>query len=130
MAIMIRDGGVSYGGKILEIGTGSGYNAAILAYISGKEEKVISIEIDKRVSEFAIENLKGANFTKVRVINADGGMGYLKESLFDSIIATSGCPEIPFFDQLKDGGYLSIPLLTNGMETLVSFRKEKEKLVG
>ncbi|MEO0288018.1 MAG: protein-L-isoaspartate O-methyltransferase [candidate division WOR-3 bacterium] len=130
MAIMARDANVKEGGKILEIGTGSGYNAAILAYVSGKEENVVSIEINKKITEFALENLKRAGFSKIKVINIDGGLGYSQLAPYDSIIATCGCPEIPFFEQLKDGGYLSIPLVTRGIETLVSFRKENNKLVG
>ncbi len=130
MALMLRDANVREGGKILEIGTGSGYNAAIIAYICKKEENVISIEIDKKVADFALENLKRANFPKVKVINQDGGLGYSKEGPYDSIIVTCGAPEIPFFDQLKDGGYLSIPLVTKGIETLVSFKREKERMVG
>ncbi len=130
MALMLRDANVREGGKILEIGTGSGYNAAIIAYICKKEENVISIEIDKKVADFALENLKRANFPKVKVINQDGGLGYSKEGPYDSIIVTCGAPEIPFFDQLKDGGYLSIPLVTRGIETLVSFKREKERMVG
>uniref|UniRef100_A0A7C3J745 Protein-L-isoaspartate O-methyltransferase n=1 Tax=candidate division WOR-3 bacterium TaxID=2052148 RepID=A0A7C3J745_UNCW3 len=130
MALMLRDANVREGGKILEIGTGSGYNAAIIAYICKKEENVVSIEIDKKVADFALENLKRANFPKVKVINQDGGLGYSKEGPYDSIIVTCGAPEIPFFDQLKDGGYLSIPLVTRGIETLVSFKREKERMVG
>ncbi|HCP16667.1 TPA: hypothetical protein DIT23_03805 [candidate division WOR-3 bacterium] len=130
MALMLRDANVKEGGKILEIGTGSGYNSAILAYISKKEENVISVEINKKVADFALENLKRANFPKVKVINQDAGLGYSKESPYDSIIVTCGAPEIPFFDQLKDEGYLSIPLVTRGIETLVSFKREKDRMVG
>lgn len=130
MAIMARDANVKEGGKILEIGTGSGYNAALLAYVSGKEENVITVEINKKITEFALENLKRAGFSKIKVVNIDGGLGYSQLAPYDSIIATCGCPEIPFFDQLKDGGYLSIPLVTRGIETLVSFKREGNKLVG
>lgn len=130
MALMLRDASVKEGGKILEIGTGSGYNAAILAYVSGKEENIITVEINKKVADFAVENLKRSGLSKIKVINIDGGLGYSQGGPYDSIIATCGCPEIPFFDQLKDGGYLSIPLVTRGMETLVSFKRVGNKLIG
>jgi len=67
MALMLRDANVREGGKILEIGTGSGYNAAIIAYICKKEENVVSIEIDKKVADFALENLKGLTFPKLKL---------------------------------------------------------------
>ncbi|MEM7819753.1 MAG: protein-L-isoaspartate(D-aspartate) O-methyltransferase [Candidatus Aenigmatarchaeota archaeon] len=96
--------------KILEVGTGSGYQAAILSHIVGPKGKIITTEINEKLVEFAKNNLK--NYKNVFVINFDGSKGYEKEAPYDRIIVTASAPDIPrpLIEQLKDGGKIIIPI--------------------
>ncbi len=101
------------GQKILEIGVGSGYNAAMLATLVGKSGKVVSAEIIPELYEFAKENLKKTGIENVELILSDKNtLGYKNDAPYDRIIVTAGAPEIPepLIDQLKEGGILLIPV--------------------
>jgi protein-L-isoaspartate(D-aspartate) O-methyltransferase len=97
------------GHKVLEIGTGSGYQAAVLAEL---KTRVFSIEIDPRLAERAAATLRELGYKDVRVKSGDGFFGWPEEAPFDGIIVTAAAPRIPplLADQLKDGGRLIIPL--------------------
>ncbi|MDH5502244.1 MAG: protein-L-isoaspartate(D-aspartate) O-methyltransferase, partial [Gammaproteobacteria bacterium] len=97
------------GEKVLEIGTGSGYAAAVLAEIAGK---VYTIE---RIGELATEaasTLARLGYSNVEVINADGTLGLPGQAPFDAIVVAAGGPEVPesLKKQLKIGGRLVIPI--------------------
>mgnify|MGYP005844706537 CR=1 FL=1 len=96
--------------KTLEIGAGSGYNAALIAEICG-EENVITIERIPEVYQFGMENLKRAGY-RVRVVLGDGTKGYEEEAPYDRIIATAAAPEIPksWKDQIREGGMIIAPV--------------------
>lgn len=126
MAVMLRDARVKAGEKVLEIGTGCGYNAAVTATIVGDPEKVVTIEIYPEVAELAAQNLKRAGFPGVEVITGDGGRGYPMKAPYDSIIITCGAPEIPWSKQLADAGTIALPLVTRGVETLCSLTKQPD----
>ncbi len=100
------------GDKILEIGAGSGYQAAILSKLVGNKRKVISTEIISELVVFARNNLKRAGIKNVEVIAADGSRGYEKESPYDKIIVTAASPDVPkpLFEQLKENGIMIIPI--------------------
>jgi protein-L-isoaspartate(D-aspartate) O-methyltransferase len=94
--------------KVLEIGTGSGYQAAVLAEIV---DSVYTIEIVKKLGLQAKEKLKELGYTNVNVKIGDGYHGWPEKSPFDAIIVTAGAETIPpaLIDQLKEGGRLIIP---------------------
>ncbi|NYT03823.1 MAG: protein-L-isoaspartate O-methyltransferase, partial [Candidatus Methanofastidiosa archaeon] len=96
--------------KILEIGAGSGYNAALIAEICG-EENVVTIERISEVYQFGMTNLKKAGY-KVKVVLGDGTKGYQEDAPYDRIIATAAAPEVPqsWKDQLKEGGMIIAPV--------------------
>ncbi|RLG14335.1 MAG: protein-L-isoaspartate O-methyltransferase [Candidatus Nanohalarchaeota archaeon] len=98
--------------NILEIGTGSGYQAAILGKIVGKNGKITSIEIIPELAEFAKKNLEKESIENVEVINADGSFGYKKEAPYDRIIITAGTPKIAetLISQLNDNGIIVAPV--------------------
>lgn len=106
------------GDKVLEIGTGSGYQAAVLAEIVAPENSTIkghvwTIEIVKELVDFAKENLKKAGYAdRVTVIHGDGSLGYVPAAPYDKIIVTAAAPTIPtpLLEQLKNGGKLVIPV--------------------
>ena len=97
------------GEKVLEIGAGSGYQAAILAEIV---EKVYTIEIIPELGKEAKDRLKRLNYNNVEVITADGYNGYEAHAPFDAIIVTAAAEHIPppLISQLKDGGKMIIPV--------------------
>jgi len=97
------------GMKVLEIGAGSGYNAALLSKLA---KKVYSIERIKELAEFAKKSLKKIGIKNVKVIHADGKKGYVKEAPYDRIIVTAAREKIPpaLLKQLKDKGVLLMPV--------------------
>lgn len=97
------------GEKVLEIGTGSGYQAAILAEIA---KEVYTVEIRKRLYEMAKERLKSLNYTNIYLKCADGYFGWKEHAPYDAIIVTASANHIPppLLAQLKEGGRLVIPL--------------------
>lgn len=94
--------------KILEIGTGSGYQTAILAELS---ERVFSIERIASLAAGARKNLDSLNYFNVAIRVGDGTYGWREESPFDGIIVTAGAPKVPkiLLEQLAVGGRLIIP---------------------
>ncbi len=117
------------GNKILEVGTGSGYQAAILSEIVGSTGKVITTEIIPELFDFAKKNLR--NYKNVAVLNVDGSLGYTPEKPYDRIIVTASAPTVPrpLIEQLKDGGRLVIPV-EDRMLLIEKNSKTKETFIG
>ncbi|MBD3304206.1 protein-L-isoaspartate(D-aspartate) O-methyltransferase [Candidatus Woesearchaeota archaeon] len=118
------------GMKVLEIGAGSGYNAALMAEIVGLKGKIITVERISELVHFAKENLKQCNIKNVEVIQGDGSKGYLKEAPYDRIICTAAAPEIPevLASQLKERGVIVIPVGPLSGQVLVRARMVKGEL--
>ncbi len=117
------------GNKVLEIGTGSGYQTAILAEVVGKEGHVWTIERIKELVEFAKENLRRAGYAdRVTVIHGDGSLGYEAAAPYDRIMVTAASPKVPepLLNQLKPEGRLVIPLGDRYLQFLTVFYKDKE----
>lgn len=116
---------ITPGNKILEIGTGSGYQAAILAELT---PFVYSIEIIPELAERSSEILKNLGYTTIVIKNADGYMGWEEYAPFDGIIVTCAPENIPqpLVDQLNPGGVIVIPVgEKNETQMLVVVRKAK-----
>ena len=96
--------------NILEIGSGSGYQAAILSEIVGSKGRVVTIERHHELSEFAKKNLEGRK--NVILIEGDGTLGCQEYAPYDRIIVTAEAPDVPksLLDQLSDKGLLVIPI--------------------
>ena len=104
---------ISPGDKILEIGTGSGYHAALLGYITGEQGEVFTIERHPNLADQARSHLLNAEITNVTVIEGDGTNGYSQEAPYDKILITAAGPSIPppLITQLSpNGGIMCIPL--------------------
>lgn len=109
VALMTELADVQKGEKVLEIGTGSGYQAAILAEIT---DSVFTIEIITELTEEAKKRLKRLGYSKITVKNADGYYGWKEYAPFDAIIVTAAAEHIPppLIEQLKEGGKMVIPI--------------------
>ncbi|MFA9408357.1 MAG: protein-L-isoaspartate(D-aspartate) O-methyltransferase [Candidatus Dadabacteria bacterium] len=109
VAYMIEALVLKGGEKVLEIGTGSGYAAAVLAEIAGE---VYTIERIDQLAEKAASNLIGEGYENVHILHADGTIGWRDESPFDAILVSAGAPEIPLAlkQQLAIGGRMIIPV--------------------
>ncbi len=115
------------GQKILEIGTGSGYQAAVLAEIT---DKVYSIEIVKELGDQAAARLKNIGYDKVQVKIADGYHGWPEHGPFDAIVVTAAAEFIPppLIEQLAEGGRMVIPVGSPFMvQTLMLVEKKNGK---
>lgn len=130
MAIMLEQLGLEPGHKVLEIGTGPGYNAALMAHIVGETGQVVTVEIDEDLAQAAREHLSEAGFESVQVLSADGGYGAPDEAPFDRIILTVGAPDITpaWWNQLKPDGRLVLPLLLRGSMKSIAFEPAEDHL--
>lgn len=113
VAIICEKLGLERGMKVLEIGTGFGYNAAVVAEILGPEGHVYTIERIENLKNIAEQNLERTGYSEnVTVILGDGTKGYEQESPYDRIYATASAPKVPepLKEQLKIGGRLMTPI--------------------
>jgi len=113
--------------KVLEVGTGSGYQAAILAELS---KRVISIERYKTLADKAQKLILEMGYSNVEVRIGDGTEGYEPEAPYDGILVTAACPDIPppLIDQLAEGGRLVLPIGDRYLQTLTLVRKRAGKI--
>lgn len=125
VAFMLQVLELKQGLDVLEVGTGSGYNAALISEIV-KPGKVFTFEINKKVYDFGKSNLK--NYKNVKVIHGNGSKG-VKNRKFDRIIITAACHEIPknLIKQLRDPGVLVLPV-GYPVQTMVKIIKKKGKI--
>lgn len=109
VALMTQHLKLKEGEKVLEIGTGSGYQAAVLAHLT---DKVYSVEIREGLAKKAAQTLKKLKYSRVQVKWGDGYFGWEEQAPFEAIIVTCAANHIPppLIEQLKDGGRLIIPV--------------------
>ena len=113
--------------RVLEVGTGSGYQAALLAELAGS---VISIERLASLADRARENLARAGVTGVQVVVGDGTEGYPPEAPYDAIIVTAASPGVPqpLIDQLAEGGRLIAPVGPRECQDLIKLVKREGRV--
>ncbi|NOY40038.1 MAG: protein-L-isoaspartate(D-aspartate) O-methyltransferase [Nitrospirae bacterium] len=113
--------------RVLEVGTGSGYQAAILAELAAE---VFSIERMERLALRARERLRKLGYDNVHIITGDGTAGLPEKAPFDRIIITAGTPQVPdpLKEQLADNGILVAPVGARFSQQLIILRKEKGKI--
>ncbi|NNE27275.1 MAG: protein-L-isoaspartate(D-aspartate) O-methyltransferase [Saprospiraceae bacterium] len=111
--------------KILEIGTGSGYQACVLALLS---KKIYSIERQKILFEKTNKLLKSIGFERVRTLYGDGYLGAPRFAPFDKILITAGATRVPekLLEQLKVGGNMVIPIGNGDDKTMTRITKTAE----
>jgi len=113
--------------KILEIGTGSGYQTAILAELA---RKVYSVERMRVLAERARRLLEKLGYSNVKILLGDGTLGWEESSPYDRILVTAGAREIPqpLTDQLEEGGVMVIPVGNSYSQDLEVVRKRKNHI--
>ncbi len=114
--------------RVLEIGSGSGYQAAILSKLAGE---VWTVEFDVRLARFAADNLRAEGAANVHVLTGDGWLGHEKEAPYDRIIVTCAVPSLPpaLKRQLKVGGMMLAPVGGHFYQNLLKAEKRGSRLV-
>ncbi|MHC1630907.1 MAG: protein-L-isoaspartate O-methyltransferase [Methanotrichaceae archaeon] len=115
------------GMKVLDIGTGSGYHAAVMANMVGPEGHIYSIERIPEMIDLARNNLKNTGVTNVTVMEGDGSAGFPEHAPYDRINVACTAPKVPqpLKEQLKLGGKLVIPVGTCYQELLLIIRTDR-----
>jgi len=121
---------VKEGEKILEIGTGSGWQSAILSHLVGDKGKVYTIEIVEELAKFAEANFKKLGIKNVEVFVKDGSLGLKEKAPFDKIIVTAACHDIPkpLLEQLKVNGVMVLPIGNLYLQEMYVVKKLKDKI--
>jgi protein-L-isoaspartate(D-aspartate) O-methyltransferase len=128
VAIMTEALGVRPGARLLEVGTGSGYQAAVLAELGAQ---VITLERIPLLAERASRVLAALGYENVRVEVADGTLGWAADAPYDGILVAAGAPGIPrpLVQQLAEGGCLILPMGEDDLQSLVRLRRGAGGLV-
>ena len=130
MAIMLEQLALEPGLRVLEIGAGTGYNAALLAQLVAPGGQVVTIDIDEDLVVAARQRLVSLGFDRVDVRCSDGGYGYPEGAPFDRIILTASAWDIApsWFEQLAVGGRLVLPLSLRQVQQSVAFDRHEDHL--
>lgn len=126
VALMTQLAEISANDTVLEVGTGSGYQAAVLAELA---EQVYTIEIISALADSARERLSSLGYDNVTVRAGDGYLGWEEHAPFDAILVTAAAPEVPLplMEQLKPGGIMIIPVGPRSqVQSLRLIRKAKD----
>ena len=127
MAVMADQLELAAGMRVLEVGAGTGYNAAILCELVGATGSVTTVDIDPEIASEARERLDAAGYGSVRVVTGDGWEGVADGAPYDRIELTASTSDLSpqWVDQLAEGGILLVPLwLRAGWMVLAAFRKQ------
>ena len=121
---------VAPGHSVLEIGTGTGYNAALLAHLVGETGHVVTIDIAADLADAARERLARTAVARVDVICGDGAEGWAKDGPYDRIIVTAGSSDVApaWWEQLAPDGRLVLPLSLAGVQQCVAFARRDDHL--
>lgn len=130
MAAMLEQLDVRPGHRVLEIGAGTGYNAALLAVLAGPTGRVTTVDLDEDIVQEARAHLADAGLA-AHVVCRDGWLGVGEDAPFDRIVVTAGVWDLSphWFAQLREGGVLVVPLwLRAGLQASVALRREEGRL--
>lgn len=130
IAVMLEALELEEGDKVLEVGTGSGYNAALIGHIIGKKGKLFTTEIVPELAEKSRKKISEIGLKNVEVVVSDGSLGYEKEKPYQKIIVTAACRELPplLISQLKNKGILVAPVGHLYEQEMLKVKKIGKKL--
>ena len=125
MAIMLGQLAIEPGQRILEIGAGTGYNAALLRFLVGARGRITTVDVDDDIVAAARAALATVGYGEVATILGDGGYGYAPHAPYDRIILTVGADDLlpAWVEQLRPDGLLVLPLNLGAEMYSVAFRK-------
>ncbi|UCF08411.1 MAG: protein-L-isoaspartate O-methyltransferase [Thermoplasmata archaeon] len=132
VGIMLEKLDLAPGHTVLEVGGGSGYHAAVVAEVVGKEGHVYSVEYIEKLAKKARMNIEACGLSDiVTIIEGDGSQGLVEHAPYDRIFVTCASPDVPppLLWQLKDKGKLLIPAGSRHYQTLVSCEKKGDNIV-
>jgi len=132
VAIMVEAADLRPGMKVLEVGGGSGYNAAVMAELVRPDGKVYTVERVRSLAIRARENLQRAGYgDSVEVVVGDGSKGLEEHKPFDRIVVTAASPGVPapLKEQLADGGMILIPVGTRYHQELYRVTRRGERFI-
>lgn len=120
---MLEQLDVQPGQRVLEIGAGTGYNAALLAHLVGPAGEVVTVDIDQDVADRAAHALQAAGCRNARVVCADGGLGVPERAPYDRVLATVGMSDLSaaWLEQIDPTGRLVVPLMLGGPQRSIAF---------
>jgi protein-L-isoaspartate(D-aspartate) O-methyltransferase len=128
VARMIEAAEVTPGNKVLEVGSGTGYEAAVLAEMGAR---VFTVERHAELAALARIHLERLHYSSVKVITKDGSEGLAGEAPFDAILVAAAVPDFPpaLFEQLVEGGRMVIPIGPPDLQVLYLARKERGRMI-
>jgi len=130
VALMIEAAGIEHGDTVLEVGSGSGYAAAVISRIAGK---VIGIERQHQLVEVAKGRLERLGYVNVEIVEGDGTAGWPAGAPYDAILAAASGSHVPtpLIDQLRPGGRLVMPIgEPGGVQKLVKVTRNADGTLG
>ncbi|HEY0696468.1 MAG TPA: methyltransferase, FxLD system [Micromonospora sp.] len=130
VALMLEQAEVRPGQRVLEIGAGTGYNAALLAYLVGGTGSVTTVDVDADIVEGARTALAHAGYGRVDVVPGDGALGHPAGAPYDLVIATVGAWDVPaaWLAQLTAGGRLVVPQrVRGGVSRSIAYRRDRDR---
>jgi len=131
VAVMSQMLGVEPGDAVLEIGTGTGYQTLILSMLTGPDGRVISIERNDDLAEYARENIAEFGGDNVTVHVGDGTLGWPEDAPYHRILVTAAAPDAPraLIDQLAAPGRMIIPVGPRDAQSLVTIQKRGDETI-
>jgi protein-L-isoaspartate(D-aspartate) O-methyltransferase len=132
MATMLEQLSLQSGQHVLEIGAGTGYNAALIAHMVGPAGRVYAVDIDEEIVTLARRNLTSARCRNVTVLHGDGALGYSARAPYERIVLTVGATDIApaWRRDLRQGGRLLLPLsIRANMHKAIAFDYENDSLI-
>lgn len=127
--IMLKQLQLRPGDNVLEIGAGTGYNAALMQYLVGDTGRVTTIEVDQDMVQLARENLQRVSMgSSITLVHGDGALGYAPRAAYDRIIATVGIWDVPetWVRQLKTDGILVAPMWLDALQASAAFQLQPD----
>ncbi len=130
VALMLEQLAVQPGMRVLEIGAGTGYNAALLRALVGDAGRVTTVDIDADITDGVKRHLEAAGVTGVRIVTADGASGHAPDAPYDRVILTVGAGDIApaWVEHLTPNGLLVLPLRIGAGQFAVAFAREGNQL--
>lgn len=132
VAAMLEQLDVQPGQRVLEVGTGTGYNAALLSVLAGEKGLVTTVELDAELARLAAQRLSRIAANRIEVVTGDGRLGYPANAPYHRIVVTAGSAKVEpaWADQLADDGRMVVPIVDRrGVGTVVLFVERSGTLI-